>query len=78
MSQLTVYLDDDTARLLKSQVKASGESASKWISVAINRRARKDWPPNVLALLGSWKDDDFPDADQLRQGYGDDAPREKF
>ena len=78
MSQLTIYLDDDTAKLLKSQVKSSGDSASKWIADAIRKRARTEWPPNVLALLGSWKDSDFPDAEQIRQGYGDDAPREEF
>lgn len=78
MSQITIYLDEDTAKLLKSQVEASGESASKWISEAIRKRARTEWPADVLALLGSWKDIDFPEAEQLRKGYGQDARREKF
>jgi len=78
MSQITIYLDDDTARVLKKQVKVSGESASKWIQAAIKKRARTEWPQDVLAVLGSWKDVDFPDAEQLRKGYGLDAPREKF
>jgi len=78
MSQMTIYLDDDTDKLLRSQVKASGESASKWIAGAIKQRVQTEWPPQVLALLGSWKDSDFPDIDQLRQGYGEDSPREKF
>jgi hypothetical protein len=78
MGQITIYLDDDTAKLLKSRVKASGESASKWITVAIKKRAQTEWPADVLALFGSWKDKDFPDATELRKGYGADVPRERF
>jgi hypothetical protein len=33
-------------------------------------------PPEVLALLGSWNDDDFPDLDTIRSGYGSDCKRE--
>jgi hypothetical protein len=41
-------------------------------------RAQNEWPADVLALLGSWKESDFPDASQLRQGYGEDVPRERI
>ena len=78
MSQITIYLDDETAKVLWSQVKASGESASRWIAGAINKRAHAEWPADVLALLGSWNDSEFPDAKQIRKGYRTDAPREKF
>jgi hypothetical protein len=78
MGQITIYLDDDTEKLVKRHVKASGESASKWIAAAIQKRARSEWPADVLALLGSWKDSDFPDATKLRRGYGTDFPREKL
>jgi len=78
MGQITIYLDDQTEKLVKQHVKGSGESASRWIAEAIRQRANSEWPPDVLALFGSWKDEDFPDADELRKGYGPDAPRESF
>jgi hypothetical protein len=37
-----------------------------------------EWPPDVLELLGSWKAADFPDAADLRKGYGRDAEREEI
>src|SRR5882757_7242096 len=67
MSQITIYLDDETEKLVKQHVKGSGESASKWIAGAIQKRARSEWPADVLAVFGSWKDDDYPSAAKLRK-----------
>jgi hypothetical protein len=78
MGQITIYLDDETERLVKRHVEGSGESTSKWIAEAVRKRARSEWPADVLALFGSWKDEDFPDPDELRKGYGADVPREEF
>ena len=78
MGQVTIYLDDQTETLLKRHVGKSGESASRWIAEAVRRRVANEWPLDVLALLGSWKADDFPDATELRAGYGPDAKREEL
>ena len=78
MAQITIYLDDNTERLVKRHVKGSGESASKWIAEAVRRRALSEWPADLLSLFGSWKDDDFPDADELRSNLGADTPREEL
>jgi hypothetical protein len=78
MGQITICLDEDTEKPVKRHVKASGESASKWIAAAIQKRARSEWPADIRALPGSWKDGDFPNAAELRKGYGVDVPREKF
>jgi hypothetical protein len=77
MGQVTIYLDEETERLVKDHVKASGESTSKWIAEAVKRRAKREWPPDVLALFGSWKDEDFPNAEELRH-HGPDLPRESL
>ncbi len=76
MGQVTIYLDEQTESLLKRHVRKSGESASRWVSEAVRRRVASEWPPDVLEMLGSWKADDFPDAAELRRGYGKDAKRE--
>ena len=78
MAQITIYLDDDTERLVRRHVKSSHESTSKWVAEAIRRRAVSEWPADILSLFGSWKDEDFPDASELRKGYGADARREKL
>lgn len=78
MGQLTIYLDDDTGRILKRSIKSSGESASKFIAEAIRKRVRSEWPAEIRDLLGSWKNSDFPAAKTLRKGYGRDVKRETF
>jgi hypothetical protein len=76
MGQVTIYLDDETEKLLRRHVRKSGESASRWVAEAVRRRVVAEWPPDVLELFGSWKAGDFPDAADLRTGYGQDAKRE--
>jgi len=78
MGQITIYLDDDTERLVKRHVKGSKESVSKWIAEAVRRRALAEWPADLLALFGSWKDDDFPDPAELRSNPAADALREEL
>jgi hypothetical protein len=76
VGQVTIYLDDETDSLLKSVVKSSGVSKSKWIAEAIRKRARGEWPREVIDLAGAWPD--FPDLDAIRSQYGKDAEREQF
>jgi hypothetical protein len=78
MAQITIYLDDDTERLVRRHVRSSRVSTSKWVAEAIRRRAVSEWPADVLALFGSWKDEDFPDAAALRKVSGSDVRREKL
>ncbi len=78
MAQLTIYLDDQTEKLLKTHVESSGESASKWVAEAVRRRANSEWPADILSLFGSWKDEDFLDTSELRRGFGKDVRREKI
>ncbi len=78
MGQITIYLDDETERLLKRSVRSSGESASKWIADAVRKRAGNEWPADLASLFGSWKDCDFPDALHGRKGLGRDVKRERL
>ncbi|MBI3698222.1 MAG: ribbon-helix-helix protein, CopG family [Acidobacteria bacterium] len=74
MSQLTIYLDEETEALLKSAVQASGLSQSKWIAEAVRERVRSEWPRSVAALAGAWPD--FPTVEELRKERATDAARE--
>lgn len=77
MPQMTIYLDSETNQLVREAAQRSGEPASKWVAGAIRRRARSEWPADVLAILGSWEAE-FPDAESLRQNMGQDISRESF
>lgn len=77
MPQLTIYLDQETDNLVREASRRSGEPASKWIAEAIRRRAKHEWPADVLAIFGSWPSD-FPESDSLRAGLGKDSSRESF
>ncbi|HEY7334236.1 MAG TPA: CopG family transcriptional regulator [Bryobacteraceae bacterium] len=71
---MTIYLDDDTAALVKTAVKATKTSQSQWVADAIRQRVRKEWPASVRALAGAWPD--FPTADEIRKRQAADLPRE--
>lgn len=58
MPQITLYVDDDTRKLVEQAAKTSGLSQSKWVTRAIRRQAASSWPQNVLDLAGRFPD--FP------------------
>ena len=74
MGQVTLYLDAETEARMKEAAKAEGVSQSRWLADLIRERTAKEWPPSVAALAGAWAD--LPSAEELRQGLGEDIPRE--
>ncbi len=79
MAQITIYLDEETAAVMKAAVKEAGVSQSQWVSEAVRLRARREWPASVRALAGAWPD--FPTAEEIRKANAKrskDAPRERF
>ena len=76
MAQVTIYLEDDVVNKMKIAAKESSISQSKWVSNLIRNRVSSQWPDSVKALAGSWVD--MPDAETIREGFGQDASRESF
>ena len=76
MPQLTIYLDQETQALLDGAVSRSGQSKSGWIASAIRARAGAEWPREVVALAGAWKD--LETAERLRATKGKDIRRERL
>jgi len=74
MGQVTLYLDAETEARMKEAAKAEGVSQSRWLADLIRERTAQEWPPAVAALAGAWGD--LPTAEELRQGLGEDTPRE--
>ena len=73
MGQVTIYLDSETERKMLNMIKKSGLSKSKWIADLIKDKTKKTWPDSIAKLSGAWKD--FPSAEEIRQGIGDDIER---
>jgi hypothetical protein len=76
MSQVTLYLDDDTHTRMRLAAQAAGLSTSRWLAELIRKHTRDEWPAAVLQLAGAWAD--APTAEELRATEGVDVPREPF
>ena len=76
MAHLTIYLTDDVERRVRKAAKAGKVSISKWIADQVSQSVETSWPPEFLALAGAFPD--FPDAVELRKGYGKDVLRESL
>jgi hypothetical protein len=74
MGQVTIYLDEENERRLKSAAAAAGVPVSRWVASLIQEKTRDEWPVAVKALAGEWKD--FPDPDELRSSRAKDTQRE--
>ncbi len=68
MSQVTIYLDEDTEARLRAAAQAEGIPVSRWIARLVQERTRTEWPPQVRELAGAWTD--FPELAAQRAGRG--------
>lgn len=76
MAQVTLYLDDETARRARRAAKAAGLSQSRWLAELVRERTAREWPVEVRELAGTWGD--FPEAEELRRSQGRDLEREEL
>jgi hypothetical protein len=73
-SNVTIYLPADVEHQVRKAAKAGKVSVSKWVAERVIQSIETSWSPEFLALAGAFPD--FPDAAELRKGYGKDVPRE--
>ncbi len=78
MSQVTLYLDDETDALLRDRAQASGMSKSRWVAEVIRRHAQDTWPAEWRALGGAFPDFPLRDAAEATSPAGEDVPRIGF
>ncbi len=74
MSQLTIYLDQESMRAVKSAARRERLSVSRWASVHLGAAARRAWPKDYFKVFGALADGDFRRAAQ--GGFEQDTPRE--
>lgn len=73
MSQVTLYLDEETQTLMKQAAKASGTSKSRWVAELIRAQASRQWPQAFLEAAGSMPDFPLRGADAAPEAA--DVPR---
>jgi len=76
MSQVTIYLDEQTEERMDRAVKEAGVSRSRWIANLIRQKTASEWPDSVRRLAGSWRN--FPEVEEIRKGLGEDVPRKRL
>jgi len=76
MGQVTIYLDDESERRLKSAAAAAGVPVSRWVAALIESKTRTEWPESVRQLVGAWED--FPEPGELREESARDIGRESL
>ena len=74
MSQVTIYLDENTDKRLREAVAQSGLSKSQWITQLIKEKTATEWPDVVREMVGEWQD--VPEQEKIRDTEGKDLPRE--
>jgi len=67
-------MDEDTMGRMREAAQAAGLSMSAWLSQLVRERTRVEWPPDVVALAGAWRD--LPTAEELRSEQSGDVERE--
>jgi len=76
MSQITIYLPDVLEKKARRAAKSAGKSISRWIADRLVEDLDDTLPQAVLDAAGAMPD--FSTVDELRKGYGPDAPRERM
>lgn len=76
MSQLTIYLDPESMKRVRSAARTDKVSVSRWARARLCESLRRAWPPDYFALFGALRDSGL---ERPRQGtYADDAKRRAF
>jgi len=76
MGQVTIYLEDEIEKKMRTAAKAMHISQSKWIAGIIKEKISDEWPKSISKLAGAWQD--LPTAEEIRGTIGDDAVREEL
>lgn len=76
MSQITIYLDQNTEMMMRKFVKKMGSSLSQWLTGLIKKELVSLWPESVKKLAGACPN--FPSVQEIRNTFGADVKREEL
>jgi hypothetical protein len=67
---------DEIERRAQNAARQKRASVSRRVAQDVKQKPDNTWPPEFIAAAGSCPD--FPEVEELRKGYGPDAPRESM
>ncbi len=73
MSQLTIYLDDESLRKIEAAAAMEKSSLSKWVKARLMQSLEDLWPEIHSSLYGCLSGQDLPNLTPL--DFSQDAPR---
>ena len=76
MSQLTVYIDEETRKKIESASKRANLSVSKWVKLKLTHAVENEWPEGYFELFGRLGDSGLSRPVELE--LEDDLPRDPF
>ncbi len=76
MTHLSIELDEQTGTDLLARAQAEGLNPQEWVARLVRRHLHPQWPDHIRAMAGTWPD--FPSAEELREGGGQDVVRETW
>jgi hypothetical protein len=76
MSQLTIYLDEESLSRVKTAAERERLSVSKWARQKLTEAANRAWPEDYFELFGALRDTEFERPDQ--GAFDDDAARKEL
>ena len=76
MAQVTIYMDDNTAKQVEKAAHAEHRSVSKWIKNKIIQFFQKEWTEDFIKTLGALKDEELQIPEDVP--FKHDQPRERL
>lgn len=76
MPQLSLYLDDASMSLLRTNARKDGVSLSRYAKTLIEKNSSPSWPSSFWNTYGAMNDDSFVVPDEISESL--DAPRASF
>lgn len=68
MSQMTIYLDEESARVIRRSAKREHMSVSNWARRRLCEAVRETWPDAFFQTFGALHDSDFARPPQAELG----------
>ena len=76
MSQMTIYLDEASARAIKRSAKRERVAVSNWARRRLCEAVRDTWPNDFFAVFGALRDSDLERPSQA--AFATDAKRQEL
>lgn len=65
MSQISLYIEEETLRKIELAAKLENKSISKWVASKVKSSLKNQWPDDYFSLFGQIKDKTFNEPEDI-------------